>query len=55
MFLDKGKKSRESACIENDIGITALEKDRIVKKLKNDMNSKLIMRLFQPFDYEVSR
>ena len=53
LFYDKDKESRESAFKENDIGITPVEKDSIVKKLKNDINSKLVMRLFPPFEYEI--
>jgi len=53
LFYDKDKESRDSAFKENDIGITASEKECIVKKLKNDVNSKLVMRLFPPFSYEV--
>jgi general stress protein 26 len=52
-FYDKDKESRESAFKENDIGITLLEKESIVTKMKNVINSKSIMRLFTPFDYEV--
>jgi GTPase SAR1 family protein len=55
LFYDKDKESRDSAFKENDIGITTIEKDSIVKKLKNDVNSKLVMRLFPPFNYAVLR
>ena len=53
LFYDKDKESRESAFKENAIGITPVEKDSIVKRLKNDINSKLVMRLFPPFEYEI--
>jgi GTPase SAR1 family protein len=53
LFYDKDKESRDSAFKENDIGITTIEKDSIVKKLKNDVNCKLVMRLFPPFNYTV--
>jgi hypothetical protein len=53
MFYDKDKESRNAAFKENDIGITSLEKESIVKKLKTDVNSKLVMYLFPPFDYEI--
>jgi Cdc6-like AAA superfamily ATPase len=53
MFYDKDKESRNAAFKENDIGITLSEKETIVKKLKNDINSKLVMQLFPPFAYEV--
>jgi Cdc6-like AAA superfamily ATPase len=53
LFYDKDKESRDAAFKENDIGITLSEKDSIVRELKNNVNSKLIMYLFQPFSYEV--
>ena len=53
MFYDKDRESRADAFKENDIGISADEKASIVKTLKNNKNSKLVMRLFQPFDYVV--
>ena len=53
MFYDKDSVSRDAAFKENDIGITLSEKETIVKKLKNDINSKLVMQLFPPFAYEV--
>jgi hypothetical protein len=53
LFYDKDKESRDAAFKENDIGITPFEKDNIVRELKNNVNSKLIMHLFQPFSYEV--
>ena len=53
MFYDKDRESREDAFKENDIGISADEKASILKILKNNKNSKLVMRLFQPFDYGV--
>jgi PleD family two-component response regulator len=53
LFYDKDKESRESAFKENDIGITPVEKERIVKKLKNDINSKLVMQLFPPYEYGI--
>jgi len=53
LFYDKDKESRDAAFKENDIGITPSEKDSIVRELKQNVNSKLIMFLFQPFSYEV--
>jgi len=53
MFYDKDRESREDAFSENDIGISTDEKASIIKTLKINKNSKLIMRLFQPFDYVV--
>jgi hypothetical protein len=53
LFYDKDKESRDAAFKENDIGITLSEKDSIVRELKKNVNSKLIMYLFQPFSYEV--
>ena len=53
LFYDKDSVSRDAAFKENDIGITPSEKEIIVKKLKNDINSKLVMQLFPPFGYEV--
>jgi len=53
LFYDKDKESRESAFKENDIGISAHEKDAIVRELKVNKNSKLIMHLYPPFSYEI--
>lgn len=53
LFYDKDRDSRESAFKENDIGISPFEKENIVKQLKTNKNSKLIMQLFPPFGYAV--
>lgn len=53
LFYDKDKKSREAAFEENDIGIEKDEKYEIIKKLKTEKNSKLVMKLFPPFSYVV--
>ena len=53
LFYDKDKESREAAFKENDIGIDSHEKNEIVRTLKNNKNSKLIMYLYQPFHFEI--
>ena len=55
LFYDKDRESREAAFKENDIGMSASEKDTIIRILKNTKNSKLVMRLFQPFEYVILR
>lgn len=51
LFYDKDKDSREAAFRENDIGINSEEKEKIMTTLKTKKNSKVIIRLVQPFDY----
>ena len=53
LFFDKDKESRESAFKENDIGISVQEKETIIKTLKSNKSSKLIICLFPPFYYEI--
>jgi general stress protein 26 len=53
LFYDKDRQSRDSAFTENDVGMSSSEKENIVEKLKANKNSKLIMQLFQPFEYAV--
>ena len=53
LFYDKDSASREAAFKENDIGINEDEKEEIIKTLKNNKNSKLLMQLFSPFNYTV--
>jgi len=53
LFYDKDKKSREAAFEENDIGIEKNERSKIIEKLKNNKNSKLVMQLFPSFNYAV--
>ncbi len=53
LFYDKDRESREAAFKENDIGMSVGEKERIIETLKTNKNSKLIMRLFQPFEYVI--
>ena len=52
-FYDKDKESCDAALKEIDIGITPSEGESIVKKMKNDVNSKLVMHQFPPLGYEV--
>ena len=53
LFYDKDKESREAAFRENDIGLSAEEKDRIIKTLKCNKRSKVILKLVQPFEFLV--
>jgi hypothetical protein len=53
LFYDKDKESRESAFKENDIGISPQEKEQIVRTLKNNKNSKMVVYLYPPFRYEI--
>lgn len=53
LFYDKDSASREAAFKENDIGIEKDEKEGIIKILKNNKNSKLVLQLFSPFNYTV--
>src|SRR5271166_6680061 len=50
LFYDKDKESRDAAFKENDIGLCSVEKENIIKTLKNVKNSKVIFRLGQPFE-----
>ena len=52
LFYDKDKESREASFKQNDIGITGEEKKDIIKKLKSS-NSKLVMCLFPPFEWDL--
>ena len=51
LFYDKDKESREAAFKENDIGLNGDEKEKIVQTLKSKKQSKLILRLIQPFEF----
>ena len=51
LFYDKDKDSRESSFAENDIGLTKVEKDKIVEFLKNNKSSKVVIKLTQPFGF----
>ena len=51
LFYDKDKDSRESSFAENDIGLTKVEKDKIVEFLKNNKSSKVVIKLTQPFSF----
>lgn len=53
LFYDKDRESREAAFKENDIGLSVGEKETIISTLKNNKNSKLIIRLMQPFEYKL--
>jgi len=53
LFYDKDKKSREAAFEENDIGIDKDERSKIIKTLKNNKNSKLVIQLFSTFNYAI--
>lgn len=53
LFYDKDKESREAAFKENDIGLTVDEKDSIFKHLKDRRGAKVILRLIQPFEFNV--
>ena len=53
LFYDKDKESRESAFKENNIGISPQEKEQIVRTLKNNKNSKMVVYLYPPFRYEI--
>jgi Cdc6-like AAA superfamily ATPase len=51
LFYDKDKESREAAFKENDIGLSADDKENIIKTLKDCKGSKVILRLVQPFEF----
>jgi hypothetical protein len=53
LFYDKDKDSRDVAFKENDIGINSIQKDYIVKILKESKSSKLVMQLFHPFKWQM--
>jgi hypothetical protein len=53
LFYDKDKESREAAFKENDIGISSVEKENIIRRLRNEKTSKLVIQLYSPFDFEV--
>jgi general stress protein 26 len=53
LFYDKDRESREAVFKENDIGLSVSEKETIIQTLKTNKNAKLIMRLFQPFEYVI--
>ena len=53
LFYDKDKESRDAAFKENDIGLTAEEKDKIIKQLKDCRGAKVVLRLVQPFQFLV--
>jgi hypothetical protein len=53
LFYDKDRESREAAFKENDIGMSVGEKESIVETLKTNKNSKMIMRLIQPFEHVI--
>jgi hypothetical protein len=53
LFYDKDRESREAAFKENDIGMSVGEKQIIVETLKTNKNSKMIMRLIQPFEHVI--
>lgn len=53
LFYDKDRESRAAAFKENDISISASDKERILNTLKNDKSSKVIMRLVHPFGWRI--
>ena len=53
LFYDKDKDSRDAAFKENDIGISSADKVCIIKALKDNKNSKLVLQLYPPFNYQI--
>jgi len=53
LFYDKDKDSRDAAFRENDIGISSVDKECIIKRLKDYKNSKLVLQLYAPFNYQI--
>ena len=53
LFYDKDKESREAAFKENDIGLSVPEKEEILKTLKENKKSKVILRLIHPFEFNI--
>lgn len=51
MFYDTDKDYRDVAFKENDFGINITERKNIVKNVKEQKGSKLVIRLYPPFQY----
>ena len=53
LFYDKDGELHDAAFKENDIGISASDKEGILDILKSNKSTKMIMRLVQPFDWQI--